>query len=364
MATIVPPRPAAPVPAGAAVDGEAVDRAAREHRDRPDALPRSIATLLHATAALVWAGAFTFYLRVWLGPRESDGSIGRSVREVVGGTADAPFQYRILVPQLLDRLHDALGWPYGYGEMVVDLVALTVAVAVTAALLRRLGLEVWVLAVALVGAQLTIGAMWWGKTETYAALAAATVGLWAVLDDRRRRWLPLLAAAAVLAGTRTDLLLALGIAALARWALAGRERRDLVAGAGLVAAGLAATVALKLAYPTATYDEAAGMLQVEHNLQPLTLLVVLAFLLPTLGPYLLVRSQPMLRAAIAGHRRWMVPTLALVAAEVGSVLVVGRADEVRLFLPIAPALGIVGVVGWRAVLGPHLAREWSTAARG
>ncbi|MEZ5139548.1 MAG: quinolinate synthase NadA [Acidimicrobiales bacterium] len=225
MATIVPPRPAAPVPAGAAVDGEAVDRAAREHRDRPDALPRSIATLLHATAALVWAGAFTFYLRVWLGPRESDGSIGRSVREVVGGTADAPFQYRILVPQLLDRLHDALGWPYGYGEMVVDLVALTVAVAVTAALLRRLGLEVWVLAVALVGAQLTIGAMWWGKTETYAALAAATVGLWAVLDDRRRRWLPLLAAAAVLAGTRTDLLLALGIAALARWALAGRERR-------------------------------------------------------------------------------------------------------------------------------------------
>jgi hypothetical protein len=317
-------------------------------------LPRSVAALLHTCAALVWLGMFALYVRVWLAPQESDGVLVNSATAVVNGTADAPFQYRILVPHVLLWLHDHLGWPIGYAETVLDLAMLGIGIAVTAAILRRLHLEVWVLAVACFGAYLGVGMLWFGKFETITAFAAMTVATWAILCDDRRRWLPMAAVALVLAGTRTDLLLAIGVALVARWLLAGRHRRDLVGGLAIGAFGVAATIGLILRYPDARYDEQVGAVQIVHNLQPLVLLVFVAFALPAVGPYLLARSQPPIRSVVNDHRAVMVPLLALVAAELVSILVIGRADEVRLLFPLATPLAIVGVVGWRAILAPSV----------
>lgn len=319
----------------------------------PTVLPRGVAALLHTCAALVWLGMFALYVRVWLAPQESDGVLETSANAVVNGTADAPFQYRILVPNVLVWLHDHLGWPVGYAETIIDLAALAIGIAVTAALLRKLHLEIWVLAVACFGAYLGVGMLWFGKFETVTAFAAMAVATWAILCDDRRRWIPLIAVSLVLAGTRTDLLLALGVALVARWLLAGRRPRDLVGGLTVGAFGVAATAAWILRYPDARYDDQVGAIQLVHNIQPLVLLIFLAFALPAVGPYLLARSQPGIRSLVNDHRPVMVPLLALVAAELASILVIGRADEVRLLFPLATPLAIVGVVGWRTILGPY-----------
>lgn len=327
---------------------------ARPSGTGPSRFPRRIVVLLHLAAAAAWFGVFAIYVRVWLGPSEASGVLEQSARQVVEGRAQAPFQYRLLVPHVLMGLHDALGWPVGYAEAVVDVAALAVGVAVIAALLRRLDLEHLVVPVALVGAYLEVGTLWFGKFETATAFAATTIAAWALVTDDRRRWLALAPAMVVLAGTRTDLLLALAIGAAARWLLAGRRRTDLVTAAALAIAGIGASIALAAAYPDAHYDPGAPMVQVAHNLNPLVLLVVALFVLPVLGPFLLVRSEPALRTLLDAQRDLMAPLLGMVIAELGSVLIVGRADEVRLLFPLAAPLGIVAVLGWRALVGAHL----------
>ncbi|MEZ5182714.1 MAG: hypothetical protein R2702_12710 [Acidimicrobiales bacterium] len=314
-------------------------------------LPRHLAVALHATAALLWFGAFSFYVRVWLQPRDATGELLRWASSTVDGTNSAPYQYRVLVPHLQVGLHDHLGWSGATAQGAIDAAALGIGIVAIAALLRRLHLEVWVLAVAAYGCALSIGLLWWGKAESITAFAATSVAVWAIGEDGRRRWWALAPAALVLAGTRTDLLLALGVALLARWAWAGRRRGDLVAGLALGALGALATVVLKAAYPDATYPVA--VVQVAHNLQPVVLLTLIAFVAPALAPWLLADREPSVRRAFEVHRATIVPALALVAAEVASLLVVGRAEEVRLLFPLTGALGVLGVLGWRAALGPY-----------
>lgn len=328
----------------------------------PRPLPRHLAAALHTTAALVWFGALSFYVRVWLQPRDASGELLRWAGSTVDGTNSAPYQYRILVPHLMVWLHEELGWTGAAAETAIDAVALLIGVVAIAALLRRLHLEVWTLAVAAYGGVLSIGLLWWGKSETITAFAATSVVLWAVLQEDRRRWAVLAPAALVLAGTRTDLLLALGVALLARWAWAGRRRDDLAAGVALGAVGVAATVALKAAYPDATYPVA--VVQLSHNLQPTVLLTLIAFIAPALAPWLLIDREAAVRRALDEHRAVVVPTLALVLAEVASLLVVGRVEEVRLLFPLAAALGLLAVLGWRAALGPYASSIASAGAAG
>ncbi len=319
----------------------------------PPRLPTGVARLLHTTAALVWFGTFAFYVRVWLAPQESDGALYEAARHVVDGTAQAPFQYRTLMPNLLMWLHDQLGWSIGFGEAVVDALMLATGIAVTHAVMRRLGLEIWVIVVAVYGAFLGVGMLWWGKFETITAFAAMAVATWAVLCDDRRRWVPLAGASLLLAGTRTDLLVVLGVALVARWLFAGRQRRDLIGGLALGASGVATAVAWTLVYPDARYDPAAPAIQIVHNIQPLVLLIAIAFALPAVGPYLLARSQAPIRELVQSNRSTMVPLLAIAGAQLGAIAVVGRIDETRLLFPIATTLGLLAVLGWRAILAPY-----------
>jgi hypothetical protein len=324
--------------------------------DAPGGLTRDVRILLHASAAAVWLGLLLMYERVWLRPRDVSGDLETWAQAVVDGTSAAPYQFRLLVPHLVVGLHDALGWSVGQATIAVDVVAMAVAVAATAVLLRRLALEAWVLPIALYGATLGIGLLWWGKFETVTAFAGVAIALVGIVsDEARTRWACLLPAAVILTGTRTDLLIAVGVALLARWRWAGRRPADLAAGLLLGAAGAVATLALKAAYPDAAYPDGVSLVQVAHNLQPLVLLTLVAFLLPALGPWLLADRQPALRAALDADREALVPLLALVLAEVAATLVVGRVEEVRLLFPLATALGLLGVVGWRALLQPRAA---------
>lgn len=326
--------------------------------DAPDGangtgLARDVRILLHASAVAAWLGLLLMYERVWLRPRDVSGDLEVWARAVVDGTSAAPYQFRLLVPHLVVWLHDTLGWSVGQAAITVDAVAMAAAIAATAVLLRRLRLEVWVLPVALYGAALGIGLVWWGKFETITAFAGVTIALVGIVtDDARTRWACLLPAAVILTGTRTDLLIAVGVALLARWRWAGRRPADLAAGLVLGAAGAVATLGLKAAFPDAAYPDGVALVQVTHNLQPLVLLTLVAFLLPALGPWLLAERQPALRGALDADRGAIVPLLALVLAEVAATLVVGRVEEVRLLFPLATALGILGVVGWRALLRP------------
>lgn len=304
---------------------------------------------------MVWFGAFSFYVRVWLQPREASGELLQWAHQTVDGTNSAPYQYRILVPHVQVWLVEHLGWPAAFAEGMVDAAMLAVGIIAVAVTLRALRLEAWTLAVAGYGAALSVGLLWWGKAETITAFGAASVATWAVLESGRRRWTALVPAVLVLAGTRTDLIVAVGLALLARWAWAGRQRDDRTAGLVTIGFGIAATVALKAAYPDATYPVA--VVQIGHNLQPVVLLTLVAFVAPAIVPWAMIEREAAVGAAFARHRATVIPLLALVGAEVGSLLVVGRVEEVRLLFPLAAALGVLAVLGWQGALAPYAAAD-------
>jgi hypothetical protein len=304
---------------------------------------------MRATSWFVWLGLYSLYVKVWIEIQDVQGFLAPAAQRVADGSAEAPFQYRFLVPDVLVALRDHLGISIATGARIVDGACLAAGALLLERLLRHLELEDWLLAAALLCGFAGLGLLFWGKFETTAAFAATTAAIGALVGPDRHRPLVLGAAAIVLVGTRTDLLLALGAAHLAAWWWTGRDRRHLVTGAGLAALGVAATVALKAVYPDARYVSTTT-LQLAHNLRPAVWLTALAFLVPALAPYAMALRVPPLRAALVAHRDLVVPLLALVAAEVASVVVVGRLEEVRLFFPVSTALAVLGIVGWRAAL--------------
>jgi hypothetical protein len=305
---------------------------------------------LRATAGLVWIGLYGMYVRLWVLPSDLRGDLERWARPVAEGTAAAPFQYRFAVPDLLVWCADHLGWRIGFTHQLVDAIALAIGVVLLDRLLRHLDLGLWLLPASLYAGFLGLGIVWWGKFETTTAFAATTLATAALLGAVPRRGLALGVAAALLVGTRTDLLIAVGVAELARWWWVDRRPAALRSGLLLAGTGVAATVGLKAIYPDAAYDASTGVVQVWHNLQPTNLAIAIAFLAPALVPLALAWRGPQVRAALADQRTVLVPAIALVAAEVGSVLLIGRADEVRLFFPLVAALSVIGIVGWSAVL--------------
>lgn len=305
---------------------------------------------LQATAGLVWVGLFAMYVRIWIQPQDARGNLEAWARPVAEGTAAAPFQYRFAVPDLLVAAADHLGWRFGFTLQLVDAIALAVGAVLLDRILRRLDLQLWLLPASLYAAFCGLGIVWWGKFETTVAFAATTLAVAAFVGAVRHRGTALGLAALVLVGTRTDLLLALAVAELARWWFVDRRPAALRSGLLLGAAGVGATLALKAIYPDAAYDPGTGVVQVLHNLQPTNAAIAVAFLAPALAPIALCWRGPQVRTALAPHRATLVPLLALVGAEVASVLVIGRADEVRLFFPLVAALSVIGIIGWRAAL--------------
>ena len=313
----------------------------------PDGEWRRAVTALRAAAALLWVGLFSFYVKVWIEPRQASGELELWAQSVADGKGIAPYQYRFLVPDLIIWMHDHLGTTVGRAETVLDGAFLALGVVAFDRLFRRLRLTEWVLPGAAYACYLGLGILWWGKFETIAAFAALT---WACLArvDRRSRAV-LIVAVPVLLTSRTDLVAALGAAFLAGWWLDRRRRDDLTLGLGLGALAVVATVAFSRIWPDARYGE-QGLIQLAHNLQPAVWLTAAAFLVPVLLPYALCRPGTRARAAIDRRRNVVVPLLALVLAEVAFTTVAGRIEEVRMFFPLAAPLAVLGVVGWQAAL--------------
>ncbi|WP_421119131.1 hypothetical protein ACE2AJ_17470 [Aquihabitans daechungensis] len=187
-------------------------------------------TALRVAAAALWVGLFSFYVKVWIEPHEASGELQQWAQLVADGRAVAPYQYRFLVPGLLIWMHDHLGVSVGRAEILVDGVCLAVGVVGLDRLVRRLGLDEWVLPAAAYGCFLGLGILWWGKFETIAAFAAVTWSCLAVVDRRARA--VLLVTVPVLLVSRTDLVAALGVAFLAAWWLDRRRRDALAMGLG------------------------------------------------------------------------------------------------------------------------------------
>lgn len=305
---------------------------------------------LRLAALAVWGGLFSLYLKVWFNPRVADGSLVQGAQRVWNGTQEAPFQYRFVVPDLIVGLSRLFGTGIGPTAKAVDAVNLALGAVLLDRLLRRLGIGEWTLPAALYGGFLGVGLLWWAKFETLPAFAVMALATTVLVGDHRRRPALLLACALVLCGMRTDLVLALGVALLARWRWADRRRIDLQLGLAIGALGVTATAVLARAFPDARYPADTDVIQLIHNVNPAIWLTALAFLAPAVLPYALCPDGPRMRAALSPHRALLVTLGALVTAEVALTFLVGRVEEVRLYVPLLAPLAVLGVLGWQAAL--------------
>jgi hypothetical protein len=196
------------------------------------------------------------------------------------------------------------------------------------------------------GAFLGIGCLWLAKFETTLAFAAVTIGVLAVLGFVRYRALTLAIVVLVLAGTRTDLIVALAGAELARWWWTDRRPATLRSAVVLGAAGALATAVLAQRFAHNPYNN--EMVELAYNLRPTVLATGAGFLLPPLLPWVLCWRGPGLRDALRPHLPIAIPLLGLCIVEIGQCTAVGRLEEVRMFFPLAAPLAVLGILGWRA----------------
>jgi len=311
---------------------------------------RSLERWSAALGGAALAGTFFLYVNVWVTPRYYSGDLDLWVRSVVDGTATAPYQYRVLVPALLVWLTDHAGASMAQATIVVDGSALALGTALGFHMLRKSGLAVYALPAAVYCGWLGLGLLNYAKPETLVAFAAVTAAANVVAHDAggRARWLVVVVAAVVLAGCRTDLLVALGVG----FGVRAWQRRSVVdAGAALalVVTALAATVALLVRYPDAKYPEGVHVVQLQHNLTAIPVVLLAAFLLPALGPLVLARAPRVRREVLDVASRYAA-LLAVVATEVVVTLVVGRTEEIRLLFPEAFLIALVGIELWRVVV--------------
>lgn len=184
-------------------------------------------------------GLFSLYLKVWFNPRVTDGSLVQGAQRVWNGTQEAPFQYRFVVPDLIVGLSRLFGTGIGPTAKAVDAVNLALGAVLLDRLLRRLGLRRVDAARGPLRRIPRGGPAVVGEVRDPARLAVMALATTVLVGDHRRRPALLLASALVLCGMRTDLVLALGVALLARWRWADRRRIDLQLGLAIGALGVA-----------------------------------------------------------------------------------------------------------------------------
>lgn len=297
-----------------------------------------------ATVAAVGLLGWGFYDRMYILPSIVLRRLEPKLDAMVAGTFDAPYQYRVLVPRLLDGLRDA-GLTLEEALRLVDGLSLAVAMALGALLFRRHGYGLWLTPGALWLALPVIGIAYYPNLETLPSFAVMSAAFLVLADRRLSPWL-LVPLVALLLGMRTDLAGALAAGFALRWWTAGRDRRDLLTATLLVLAAVAATLALMARYPDAHYADDVGAFQLGYNLtgEPWLMTAAAVFL-----PFVpLLAAQ---RATIVQRAGPMaLPLLAPLAAEVAVTLVVGRLDEVRIFLPLGWGAALGGVMLWRAAL--------------
>ncbi len=287
-------------------------------------------------AAVVFFGCFMRIRQRWFIPGyPAAGYTTWVATTTVDGTAIAPNQYRVLMPWVDDVLAVLLRVPLPTAILVSDLVLLGVTFVLLVRISARLGTPSLVVGAAAVWA-------WWvAKLDHWhpeiMALTVIVTATALLLLDRRPRCSVLLVLGLVACLARTDYAATLGVVIFA----VGLHRRRLVlASTGVAVAGAAviATVLLVRAFPQAHY--VAAVVQLAYNLSLGSWGTVLSF-------YGVVVALPLLLAA---RRRALPPlafVLAMFAVEFAAVFVVGRVDESRIFMPLAPMLGAAAVLAWR-----------------
>jgi hypothetical protein len=295
---------------------------------------------LLASAAVLGGFLYLYYL-IFLEISEYRGTLAGLYENVVDGHADAPYQYRILVPRFVVWLHHLSGVAYRLVAVVVDGAALYGGAFAILGVLTALRRERLALGVALYIAFLGFGTTAYAKPESIVAFfAASLLALGFVRHEEKGAAVLVALAAFVLAGTRLDVLAALGVAYFVRW-FWQRRRKDLVFAAALVVVAAGTTVALAAAYPDTRYPPGVPVLQLWHSIRPNNFVFPLLFLLPAIVPLWMLRGR--IRETVG------VELCALGAAVVAfsaEALVVARVEEVRLWFPFAGIIGCIGAVAW------------------
>jgi hypothetical protein len=276
--------------------------------------------------------------------------------DVIRGEAAAPQQYRIGVPMVADwlRRHGHMGLRHGFA--LLDLISALVAVYVLFAVFQRLaayrtatGTARWFGAAAFLFLlqYYFIWITWYQRPETMASAAVLAATLWLLTV---RIALPRAASIAlascgmlVLAGLqgfiRADVIFAVHagvvLVCLTRRGVyfpVGRWVQAAVSVLSVLIAGGIQFYLMRVVYPQATYRQTA-VIELGSNLtNPLGMLAFVLFMLPWGWLMLtLIRRRGPVEAAPLG-------VLAGSAIYVAMWFVVGRIEEVRIFLPFAVAL--------------------------
>jgi hypothetical protein len=279
--------------------------------------------------------------------RGRDGRLGATVppwqTEIAGGTAPAPYVYRQTVPQLR-RLAGGLLAP-GHAALGVDLAFGAVAIAAGFAV-GRAAFGAGLAFLGAVAVTLALASVYPNdKPESIAMVAASVVATAFLL---RGRLGATALTCAVAAPIRPELPVLFGAALLlacATCASGPGRRRALTVSAACLAAGLAYLGAARwLLWPAASYPEPTPVVTLLENLaHPVRYPgLALASALGALGGYWCVRAWACRErpAAVAG---WPSPALIQLAiglytaAWCAAWVVLGRADEIRLAMPVLPA---------------------------
>ena len=301
-------------------------------------------------------GVYFFYVVIFILPRDGTPDLDGVVRSVVNGGAQAPYQYRFLVPCIEVWLNDHAALSMGQAAMLVDMIAMAIAGAIGFAILKRVGLGLFALPAGLYCAYVGIGIAALSKPETVVAFACTTAALLAL--ERRPViagwwspyvvWSVLVVASVVLLGCRTDLVFALATGFAVRYRYF-RARADAAAMVCLALAAVIVSVALVAHWPHSHYPKGTAVVQILHNLDALPLVVLSCFLLPALAPLVMMFRHPAVSLAVRPTAVAHLPLIVMILTEVSSTFIVGRIDEVRLAFPLAFAIAWVGVDLWRAL---------------
>lgn len=287
-------------------------------------------------------GLFWFlYTQVSLLPSLDDGWVETNVLAVADGDGFAPFQFRFLVPVLEAWLIRDVGIGSKAVIGLVDLAGLAITAWCAHRVARKVPTAVSPSALCGLVAWFALGSFWYHQPDTFVTLAAASVVIAAGVGAAPVA--PAVAAGLVLAGGRTDVLLALGMAALwdARRRAGGRRR---IAGVVMISVAVLATVCWRLRWPDAEYLPGNSPFMLVENVVRLWVLVPILLLAPIwlqalfLGvdqTFRRLRRVPGLEAGLVGF------------AVLGAMTsVAGQLQEVRILAPFAIVLALATVTVW------------------
>jgi hypothetical protein len=249
-------------------------------------------------------------------------------RKILAGTMIAPWQYRILpelIAEVLTRVpHIALRHAYG----ILDATTLTLATAAALRLARRTGRP---LLVGLLGYYLLWTLTNFRTTATMPSVCSTCVCmlLLARFIERGGWYIGIALPIIILqAFSRSDVALAISTAFVVAGILS-RRRQPLAIG---VLGGLF-TIAIQYAltaiiYPAARYDSDTPVVQLPYNILPARWFPFLLFMTPLFWTaYRLWRNR--------WRDPWSLAVASGAALQLAMWVVLGKADEVRIFLPFA-----------------------------